>query len=328
MPIVESYEIDLIALWAAAVRWYDLRICWVLLDCVPIMSGHNQLCARPKWIRAKASDSSFEDTIEVVRANKVCTVCEEALCPNIGECWRNKTATFLIMGDTCTRACGFCNIKSGCPSALDPSEPHRVADTIKALGIKYAVVTSVTRDDLPDGGASHFADVIAAIRETVPDVRVEVLTPDFKGSHAALEVISNAAPDVFAHNIEIVRRLHSQVKRPPSNYDTSLLVLKTMKEIRKDAITKTGLIVGVGESDADVRETIHDVSAHNVDILTIGQYLTPTTAHHPIARYVTIEEFNEYRSYGEELGVNVIAGPLVRSSYNAVEAYEQVCRQR
>jgi lipoic acid synthetase len=284
---------------------------------------------RPTWVKAKASGATdFEHTVGIIRSCGVHTVCEEALCPNICECWKNKTATFLIMGNVCTRACGFCNIKSGCPSNLDPSEPGKLTEAIKALSLKYVVITSVTRDDIPDGGASHFAAVISTIKETLPDTKVEVLVPDFKGDTAAIQLVVTARPDVFAHNVEIVRRLHGKVKKPPSDYDTSLGVLRTVKELCSEAVTKTGLIVGVGEDDSDIFETIDDVAAHNVDILTIGQYLTPTTYHYPIARYVTIEEFSSYAKYGERLGLNVIAGPLVRSSYNALEAYKQACYQK
>jgi lipoic acid synthetase len=284
---------------------------------------------RPEWIKAKAAGSNeFEHTVEIIRTCGVNTVCEEALCPNICECWKNKTATFLIMGNVCTRACGFCNIKSGCPAGLDPAEPSRITEAVKALSLKYVVITSVTRDDIPDGGASHFALVINAIKEALPDTKVEILVPDFKGDVAAIQSVVTARPDVFAHNIEVVRKLHRRVKKPPSDYDTSLGVLRAVKEMHNEAVTKTGLIVGVGESDSDIFETIDEVAAHDIDILTIGQYLTPTTYHYPIARYVTIEEFSTYAKYGEELGINVIAGPLVRSSYNALEAYKQACRQK
>jgi lipoic acid synthetase len=284
---------------------------------------------RPDWVKAKASGSNeFEHTVEIIKSCGVNTVCEEALCPNICECWKNKTATFLIMGKVCTRACGFCSIKSGCPSALDSSEPDRITEAIKALSLKYVVITSVTRDDIQDGGASHFALVINTIKTALPDTKIEILVPDFKGNATAIQLVVDARPDVFAHNIEIVRKLHGKVKKLPSNYNTSLSILKTVKEMCSEAVTKTGLIVGVGESDSDIFETIDDVSANNVDILTIGQYLTPTTYHYPIARYVTIEEFNMYAKHGEKLGINVIAGPLVRSSYNALEAYKQACYQK
>jgi lipoic acid synthetase len=186
----------------------------------------------------------------------------------------------------------------------------------------------VTRDDIQDGGASHFASVISAIKEMLPDTKIEVLVPDFKGDAAAIQLVVTAGPTVFAHNVEIVRKLHSKVKKSPSDYDTSLNVLKTAKEMCSEAITKTGLIVGVGENDSDIFETIDNVAAHNIDILTIGQYLTPTTYHYPIARYVTIEEFDTYAKYGKKLGINVIAGPLVRSSYNALETYKQACHQK
>jgi lipoic acid synthetase len=290
------------------------------------MSSDKSLGQRPEWIKAKACDSSqFEHTHNVIKSNGLRTVCEEALCPNICKCWTNKSATFLIMGDVCTRTCGFCNIKSGCPSEPDLSESDRIVKAVSDLELKYVVVTSVTRDDLPDGGASRFASVISSIKKSLPDTKVEVLVPDFKEDGDAVRSVISAGPDVFAHNIEVVKKLHSKVKGFPSDYDMSLRVLKMAKEMLEGIITKTGLIVGVGETDSDVLNAIEDVAANNVNILTIGQYLTPTTYHYPIARYVTVEEFSAYARYGEKLGINVIAGPLVRSSYNAVEAYEQAC---
>lgn len=283
---------------------------------------------RPKWIRVPAGGSKeFLDTLNVVRSTGVHTVCEEALCPNIGECWKNKTATFLIMGDICTRMCGFCNVKTGLPKPLDPSEPDKIAESIKLLGIKYAVITCVTRDDLKDGGADHFAKVIRRIKEINPETKVEILTSDMRGNQSSIETVVRAGPDVFGHNMEIVRRLHKNVKRPPSDYDVSLSFLKKIKEVNPEMITKTAMMVGVGENKGDVFELIRDVVNSKVDTISIGQYLTPSTYHYPIERYVPLEEFAEYKKYGESLGIQVISGPLVRSSYRAMETYTKLCYQ-
>ena len=204
---------------------------------------------KPKWIKVKSiGTKGFEDTLKVVKERCIHTVCEEALCPNIGECWGNKTATFLIMGDTCTRTCRFCNIKTGCPAKLDSDEPQKVAQSVKDLGIKYAVITTVTRDDLPDGGAKHFADVINAIREMNPETKIEILPSDLRGDIESIKTIVEAKPDVYGHNLEIVKRLHPDVKRPPADYNISIKVLKQIKELDQNMITKTGIMVGVGET--------------------------------------------------------------------------------
>ena len=285
---------------------------------------------RPTWIRAKSSDSDgFRETLRIIRDSNIHTVCEESLCPNIGECWRNKTATFLIMGGICTRKCGFCNIKTGVPLALEPLEPKNIAKSIKELGIKYVVITSVTRDDLPDGGAKHFAEVIVEIREQNPDVKIEILTPDFQKNFDSIKVVAEAKPDVFGHNIEIVKRLHNKVKRAPADYNISVNILKWIKEQYPDITTKTGMMVGVGEKIEEVFEVIKDLVDAKVDILTIGQYLTPSTDHYPVVRYVTPDEFEEFKRVGEELGIkSVISGPLVRSSYKAGEAFNGICKSR
>ncbi len=277
---------------------------------------------RPDWIRVPASVSrGFAETLNVIKEAGVHTVCEEAMCPNIGECWRNKTATFLIMGDICTRNCGFCNIKHGRPEPLDENEPEKVAQSVHKLGIRYAVITCVTRDDIKDGGAQHFADVIKAIRSINPETKIEILTSDLRGNVDAIKTIVDAQPDVFGHNLEVVRSFHKQVKRPPADYDVSLDFLRSVKKIDPKMITKTGIMVGVGETKEDVFELIDDVVGSNIDILTIGQYLPPSTSHYPIARYVTLEEFAEYAEYGKSRGIEVISGALVRSSYKARETY-------
>lgn len=284
---------------------------------------------RPEWIKVPASVSKgFSETLQIIRESGVHTVCEEALCPNIGECWKHKTSTFLIMGDICTRNCGFCNVKNGRPFPLDNMEPKKVAESIRKLGIKYAVITCVTRDDLPDGGAQHFARVIQSVREMNPETKIEILTSDMRGNEESIKTVVDAKPDVFGHNMEIVRRLHKQVKHPPADYDISLNFLKRVKEIDPNMITKTGMMVGVGESKDEVLELIDDVSKSRVDIIAIGQYLTPSTHHYPIARYVTPDEFEEYARYGEKIGIKVISGPLVRSSYKALETYNELCKSR
>lgn len=277
---------------------------------------------RPDWIKVKSGGSEeFIETLSIVRRGGLHTVCEEALCPNIGECWKNKTATFLIMGDICTRNCGFCNIKTGCPTPLDEKEPENVAECVRALGLKYVVITCVTRDDLDDGGARHFAETINIIHNTCPDTKVEVLTSDFRGNMDSVQIVLDARPDVFGHNIEVTRRLHASVKKPPSGYETSLDVLKYVKE-NSPILTKTGLIVGVGESVDEIHETIDDIVQAGVDIMTIGQYLTPSTSHYPISRFVTPEEFEGFKKFGEDKGLKcVISGPMVRSSYKANAAY-------
>jgi lipoic acid synthetase len=285
-----------------------------------------ELQRRPDWLRVKQGYSDeFLETLKIVRASNIRTVCEEALCPNIGECWRNKTATLLIMGGICTRKCGFCNVKTGCPLALDSEEPQRAAECVRSLNLGYAVITSVNRDDLPDGGAHHFARTISAIKMLCPRTKVEALIPDFLGDFSALQVVIDAKPDVLGHNLEIVRRFHQTVKRPPADYDTSLRVLSFIKK-HSSIVTKTGLIVGVGETSAEIYSALDDIVQSRVDIVTIGQYLVPSTSHYPISRFVTPEEFEQFKEVGEQKGVKcVVAGPLVRSSYNAQSAFGNVC---
>lgn len=297
------------------------------------MSIDNSNCnkfKRPDWIRIKSPGSNdFSETLQIIRSNNVHTVCEEALCPNICECWKKKTATFLIMGDICTRKCGFCGVKTGFPNQLDSLEPINVAKTIMELGIEYAIITSVTRDDLPDGGAQHFADVVCAIKKTSPSVKIEILTSDFQGSVESIETVVKSSPDVFGHNIEIVRSLHKAVKKQPADYDVSLNFLIDIKKYSKNIVTKTGLIVGAGENKEEVFQTIVDLVNAKVDILTIGQYLSPTKNHCSVVRYVTPDEFEEYKTFGEKMGITaVFAGPLVRSSYKANEIFSSIKKIR
>jgi lipoic acid synthetase len=255
--------------------------------------------------------------VEGLRLN---TVCESAACPNVGECWNHRTATFMILGNVCTRRCGFCNVQKGAPLPIDEDEPRRVAAACAHLGLRYAVITSVNRDDRPDGGAGHFAAVIRAIRERVCGCRVEVLTPDFQGSQEALRAVMDAAPDVFNHNIETVPRLYKQV-RVGARYEQSLELLAAARALRPEIPTKSGLMVGLGETEEEVLAVLGDLRARGVAIVTIGQYLRPTPAHLPVLRYAPPEEFQMYRRAGLELGfTHVESGPLVRSSYHAAGA--------
>lgn len=258
----------------------------------------------------------------LVRRLELHTVCESAACPNIGECWNHRTATFMILGNFCTRRCGFCAVQKGQPLPVDPDEPRRVAEACEHLGLRHAVITSVNRDDLKDGGASHFAAVIRAIRQRIPGCRVEVLVPDFQGSREALKTVIDAAPDVLNHNIETVPRLYREV-RFGARYERSLEMLAYAAGLRPDIPTKSGLMVGLGESDEEVIAVLGDLRRHNVRIVTIGQYLRPTLKHLPVLRYVTPEQFAEYRRIALELGFeHVESGPFVRSSYHAAEALD------
>jgi lipoic acid synthetase len=273
---------------------------------------------RPSWLRAPAPvGENYRELKKLVTDLKLHTVCESAACPNVGECWNRRTATFMILGNVCTRRCGFCAVQKGAPLAVDYDEPRRVAEACEALGLKYAVITSVNRDDRKDGGAELFALTIRAIRERIPDCRVEVLVPDFQGSHAAMEIVMEARPDVLNHNTETVPRLYRQV-RLGARYERSLEMLEYAKQLRPDIPTKSGLMLGIGETPEEVVSVMRDLHAHRVNILTLGQYLRPSPKHLPILRYVPVEEFNEFKRMGKEMGfAHVEAGPLVRSSYHA-----------
>jgi lipoyl synthase len=272
----------------------------------------------PEWIKVKAPGSpNYLRLKRILRDKNLHTVCEEARCPNIGECWGNKTATFLILGDTCTRGCRFCAIDKGKPLALDPEEPRNVALVVKDLGLDHIVVTSVNRDDLPDGGSSHFAKTVFWIKSLSPATRVELLIPDFDGSLAAVKTVVDSGIEILNHNIETVPRLYGKV-RPGHSYECSLDVLKSAKELRSDLLTKSGLMLGVGESYEEVIGTLHDLRRNQVDIVTLGQYLQPSNRQLKVERYVTPAEFIEFKSAAEELGFrHVESGPLVRSSYHA-----------
>jgi lipoic acid synthetase len=273
---------------------------------------------RPKWLRAPAPvGRNYRELKELVTRLGLHTVCESAACPNVGECWNRRTATFMILGNVCTRRCGFCAVQKGAPLAVDFDEPRRVAEACAALGLRYAVVTSVNRDDRKDGGAQLFALTIEAIRARVAGCKVEVLVPDFQGSHAAMEIVMRAVPDVLNHNTETVPRLYRQV-RLGARYERSLDMLRYAKQIRPHTPTKSGLMLGLGETHEEVVQVIHDLHEHHVDILTLGQYLRPSPKHLPIYRYVPQQEFDEYKSLAIRLGyAHVEAGPLVRSSYHA-----------
>jgi lipoic acid synthetase len=271
---------------------------------------------RPEWLRIKLQvNESFMKVRNIVSDHKLHTVCEEARCPNMSECWSRGTATFMILGDICTRSCGFCAVKTGKPVGLDIDEPRRVAQAVKLMGIKHAVITSVNRDDLKDGGAGIFAETIKKIRELVPECRVEVLIPDFKGDEKALDIVIEAKPNILNHNVETVPRLY-KIVRPQAKYERSLKVLEYCK--KHGLVTKTGLMLGIGEKTEEVIDVMKDLRSIDVDILTLGQYLQPTKMHLPVDRFVQPEEFEMLKKIGLEMGFKYVeSGPLVRSSYHA-----------
>jgi len=280
---------------------------------------------KPAWIRVKAPGSPvFAETHALVRELQLVTVCEEARCPNIGECWDKRHATFMIMGETCTRACAFCNVATGLPGPLDKDEPARVADAVAALGLAHVVVTSVDRDDLPDGGAAHFASTIRAIRAAAPGATIEVLTPDFLRKDGALEAVIEAKPDVFNHNLETVPSKYVTV-RPGARYFHSLRLLQRAKELDPDVFTKSGVMAGLGEERNEVLQMMDDMRSADVDFLTIGQYLQPTPKHHPVMRFVTPEEFAEYAAIAAAKGFLLVASsPLTRSSHHAGDDFARL----
>jgi lipoyl synthase len=273
---------------------------------------------RPKWLRAPApAGANYHELKSLIDRLRLHTVCESAACPNVGECWNQRTATFMILGNVCTRRCGFCAVEKGAPLPVDYDEPSRVAEAVAAMGLKFAVITSVNRDDREDGGAELFALVIRAIRDRVPGCGVEVLIPDFQGSRAAVAIVMDAAPDVLNHNTETVPRLYRQV-RMGARYERSLDLLAYARELSPRTPTKSGLMLGLGERPDEVLDVMRDLRAHHVDILTLGQYLRPSPRHLPIVRYVPPEEFDDFRRAGYEMGFShVESGPLVRSSYHA-----------
>jgi lipoic acid synthetase len=278
----------------------------------------NPIQRKPEWIRVRApTHPVYYETRALMRDNRLTTVCEEAACPNIGECWSQRHATMMIMGDTCTRACSFCNVRTGLPGPLDADEPRRVADAVAKLGLRHVVITSVDRDDLDDGGAAHFAAVIRAIRGTAPGTTIEVLTPDFLRRDGAMEVVADAHPDVFNHNLETVPRLYPAI-RPGARYFQSLRLLDQVKRRDPTIFTKSGLMVGLGEQRGEIVQVMDDLRVADVDFLTLGQYLQPTVKHAAVDRFVPPEEFAEYASVARARGFLMVAAtPLTRSSYHA-----------
>jgi len=286
-----------------------------------VLVSITQKTQRPDWLRAPAPvGDNYRQLKSLIERLDLHTVCESAACPNVGECWNHGTATFMILGNVCTRRCGFCAVRKGAPLEVDYDEPRRVAEAVAAMGLRFAVITSVNRDDRKDGGAELFALTIRAIRERVPGCGIEVLVPDFQGSHAAMETVIEAAPDVLNHNTETVPRLYRQV-RLGARYERSLDMLAYAKQIAPRTPAKSGLMLGLGETVAEVLSVMRDLRAHGVDILTLGQYLRPSPQHLPIVRYVPPAEFDEFRRAGDAMGfAHVEAGPLVRSSYHAAES--------
>ena len=285
----------------------------------------NPVLRKPDWIRVKAPGSpKWAETNRIVKENGLVTVCEEAGCPNIGECWEKKHATFMIMGDTCTRACAFCNVKTGMPAALDPKEPAHIAEAVAKLGLEHVVITSVDRDDLADGGAEHFAQVIRAIRAASPKTTIEILTPDFLRKDGALEIVVAARPDVFNHNLETVPSKYLTV-RPGARYFHSIRLLQRVKELDPSIFTKSGIMVGLGEERNEVLQLMDDLRSADVDFITIGQYLQPTKKHHPVVRFVTPDEFGSYDSVARAKGFLLAsASPLTRSSHHAGEDFARL----
>ena len=281
-----------------------------------------EMVRKPDWIRVRAPGSPvYNETRQIVRENNLVTVCEEAGCPNIGECWSKKHATMMIMGEICTRACAFCNVATGLPTALDRQEPEHVANAVEKLGLEHVVITSVDRDDLPDGGAEHFAKVIGAIRARTPKTTIEVLTPDFLRKEAALEIVVAAKPDVFNHNLETVPSKYLKV-RPGARYFHSIRLLQRVKELDPTMFTKSGIMVGLGEERNEVLQLMDDLRSADVDFLTIGQYLQPTKKHHPVIRFVPPDEFKSYATVAATKGFLLVsASPLTRSSHHAGEDF-------
>lgn len=271
---------------------------------------------RPDWLKVRLpSGDNYREVLSMMRKSKLNTVCEEAKCPNLAECWNNRTATYMILGDTCTRSCGFCDVKLGRPMFVDWDEPNRVAQSVVDLGLKHVVITSVNRDELKDGGAGVFSKTVELIRKQSPECTVEILIPDFQGDESAFEIIMQNPPDILNHNLETVNRLYHAV-RPQADYERSLNLIKWFKN--KGLRTKSGIMVGIGEKTEEVLELMSHLKAHDCDIMTIGQYLQPTKQHLPVDRYVTLEEFKVYKEEGKKLGFEAVeSGPLVRSSYHA-----------
>ena len=289
----------------------------------------NPIPRKPDWIRVRLSNSSvYNSTKEIVKSNNLHTVCEEAACPNISECWSKKHATFMIMGDTCTRACAFCNVKTGLPNKLDKEEPSRVAMAIKSLSLNHVVITSVDRDDLSDGGADHFYKTIIEIRKNNPNTTIEILTPDFLRKGDVFKRVVDAKPDVFNHNIETVPSNYLKV-RPGSRYFQSINLLKEVKSYDKKIFTKSGLMLGLGENEDELYQVMDDLRCANVDFLTLGQYLQPTSKHYPIKKFVTPDEFKKYEKVAYSKGFLLVSSsPMTRSSYHAGDDFKKLKEKR
>ena len=284
---------------------------------------------KPDWLRVRVSGSKkFLETKKILSESKIVTVCEEANCPNISECWQKNHATFMIMGDTCTRACAFCNVKTGLPDKLDVFEPYKISQAVKKMNLSHVVITSIDRDDLDDGGAEHFAKTINAIRKTSPETTIEILTPDFLKKENALEKILKDYPDVFNHNLETVPRLYLSI-RPGARYFNSLKLLNDVKDKNSNIFTKSGLMLGLGEKKNEIMQVMDDLRAAKVDFLTLGQYLQPTKKHAPVAKYITPDEFNSYKIIAESKGfLMVSSSPLTRSSHHAEEDFKILKQNR
>ena len=285
----------------------------------------SKILRKPEWIRARIpSSDNFKETKKILNSLNIVTVCEEASCPNIGECWSKKHATFMVMGDTCTRSCAFCNVKTGIPEELDPFEPYRVSKAVKEMELNHVVITSVDRDDLPDGGADHFAKTILAIRRCSSNTTIEILTPDFLRKNGALGIVLEAKPDVFNHNLETVPRLYLDI-RPGARYFNSLRLLNDAKKSLPKLFTKSGIMLGLGEERNEIMQVMDDLRSADVDFLTLGQYLQPTRKHAPIKKFITPDEFNKYKKIAESKGfLMVSSSPLTRSSHHAEEDFKRL----
>ena len=297
----------------------------VIKDGIKASASDAERLAKPEWLRMRVQSSpKFDAVRSIVHEHGLATVCEEAKCPNIGECWSAGTATIMLMGDVCTRACRFCSVNTGNPNGwLDPQEPQNTAEAVQLMGLKYVVLTSVNRDDLPDGGASHYAEVVRATKALNSETAVEALTPDFLGDRSAVETLLDSGIEVFAQNVETVERLTHPVRDPRAGYQQTLDVLAMGKAYRPDVVTKTSLMLGLGERDDEIQACMDDLRQHNIDVLTLGQYLQPTQNHLPVERFVTPDEFEHYREWGLERGfLEVVSGVFVRSSYRAERVLE------
>ena len=297
----------------------------VIKDGIKASSTDSERLAKPEWLRMRVQSSpKFDAVRSIVHEHGLATVCEEAKCPNIAECWSAGTATIMLMGDVCTRACRFCSVNTGNPKGwLDPQEPQNTAEAVQLMGLKYVVLTSVNRDDLPDGGAGHYADVVRATKALNPETAVEALTPDFLGDRSAVETLLDSGIEVFAQNVETVERLTHPVRDPRAGYQQTLDVLAAGKAYRPRVVTKTSLMLGLGERDDEIQTCMDDLRQHDIDVLTLGQYLQPTQNHLPVERFVTPDEFDQYREWGLERGfLEVVSGVFVRSSYRAERVLE------